>query len=169
MFGFGKELKEYDYSKEELAKFKYAKITTDKGVIWLKLFYEDVPNTVANFATLAKDGFYDGLNFHRVIDDFMAQGGCPTGSGTGGPGWSIKCETHASNQIHNRGSLSMAHAGRDTGGSQFFICFEPQPHLNGGHTVFGGIEENDDASFEVLDNITQGTIMNKVEILEKRD
>lgn len=169
MFGFGKELKEYDYSKEELAKFKYAKITTDKGVIWLKLFYEDVPNTVANFVTLAKDGFYNGLNFHRVIDDFMAQGGCPTGSGTGGPGWSIKCETHASNQKHNRGSLSMAHAGRDTGGSQFFICFEPQPHLNGGHTVFGGIEENDDASFEVLDNITQGTIMNKVEILEKRD
>lgn len=165
---FGKELKEYNYSTEELNKFQYAKITTSKGVIWLKLFVDETPNTVANFATLANDGFYNGLNFHRVIPNFMAQGGCPLGTGTGGPDWAIKCETSAGKQVHKRGSLSMAHAGKNTGGSQFFICFVDCPHLDGQHTVFGGIEENDKESFEVLDNIRQGDIIESIEIFETK-
>lgn len=170
MFGFGrKELKEYKYSKEELSKFNYAKITTDKGVIFIKLFNEETPNTVANFSTLANDGFYDGLIFHRVIPGFMAQGGCPDGTGMGGPDWAIKCEVTAKKQVHNRGTLSMAHAGRDTGGSQFFICFVPCPHLDKHHTVFGGIEENDSESFSVLDSIKQKDKILSIEILEKRD
>ncbi|MDX9796881.1 MAG: peptidylprolyl isomerase, partial [Arcobacteraceae bacterium] len=110
MFGFGKDLKEYNLSAEELKQFQYAKITTENGTIWIKLFPESTPQAVSNFATLANDGFYNGLKFHRVIPGFMAQGGCPNGSGTGGPGWAIKCETHADKQIHKRGSLSMAHA-----------------------------------------------------------
>jgi len=161
-----KELKEYNYSKDKLAKFNYAKITTDKGIINIKLFNDSTPNTVANFANLANDGFYDGLNFHRVIDGFMAQGGCPDGTGMGGPNWAIKCEVDAPKQVHNKGSLSMAHAGRDTGGSQFFICFVPCPHLNGNHTVFGGIEENDEESFKNLDAIKQGDKIVSIEILE---
>ncbi|TLP37113.1 peptidylprolyl isomerase [Arcobacter arenosus] len=169
MFGFGrKELKEYDYSKEELAKFNYAKITTEKGVIFIKLFNEETPNTVANFATLANDGFYNNLNFHRVIPGFMAQGGCPEGSGMGGPDWAIACETDAPKQVHNKGSLSMAHAGPNTGGSQFFICFESQPHLDRQHTVFGEIEADDAESFEVLDSIRQNDKIESIEILEKR-
>jgi peptidyl-prolyl cis-trans isomerase B (cyclophilin B) len=169
MFGFGrKELKEYDYSKEELAKFNYAKITTEKGVIFIKLFNEETPNTVANFATLANDGFYNNLNFHRVIPGFMAQGGCPEGSGMGGPDWAIACETDAPKQVHNKGSLSMAHAGPNTGGSQFFICFESQPHLDRQHTVFGEIEADDTESFEVLDSIRQNDKIESIEILEKR-
>ncbi len=169
MFGFSKELKKYDLSKEELAKFKYAKISTNKGAMWVKLFYEETPNTVANFATLANDGFYNGLNFHRVIEGFMAQGGCPQGSGMGGPDWAIECETNADKQVHNKGSLSMAHAGKDTGGSQFFICFVPCPHLDGVHTVFGGIEENDEQSFEVLDSIRQEDIIESIEIFEGKN
>ncbi len=169
MFGFSKNLKKYDLSKEELAKFKYAKMTTNKGVMWLKLFYEETPNTVANFASLANDGFYNGLNFHRVIAGFMAQGGCPDGTGMGGPNWAIECETNADKQVHNKGSLSMAHAGRDTGGSQFFICFVPCPHLDGVHTVFGGIEQDDSQSFEVLDSIRQEDTIESVEIFEQRD
>jgi len=161
-----KELKEYNYSKDELAKFNYAKIITDKGVINIKLFTDATPNTVANFVTLANDGFYDGLNFHRVIANFMAQGGCPDGTGLGGSSWAIKCEVDAPKQVHNKGSLSMAHAGRDTGGSQFFICFVPCPHLNGNHTVFGGIEENDKESFKNLDAIKQGDKIVSIEILE---
>jgi peptidyl-prolyl cis-trans isomerase B (cyclophilin B) len=169
MFGFGREeLKEYDYSSEELAKFQYAKVTTTNGIIWLKLTPEYTPTTVANFATLVNDGFYNGLKFHRVIPGFMAQGGCPTGTGTGGPGWSIACETGSQNQVHNRGSLSMAHAGPNTGGSQFFICFVPCPHLDGGHTVFGGIEDSDSESFENLDKISQNDIIESIEILETR-
>ena len=169
MFGFGKrELKKYDYTKEELAKFNYAKFTTQKGEIIIKLFNEETPNTVANFATLAKDGFYNGLNFHRVIPGFMAQGGCPDGSGMGNPGWAIECETKAEKQVHNRGSLSMAHAGKNTGGSQFFICFVPCPHLDGGHTVFGGIEADDNESFDALDAIKQGDKIVSIEILETR-
>lgn len=170
MFGFGsKELKKYEYTKEELAKFNYAKVSTENGTIWLKLFNEETPNTVANFATLANDGFYNNLNFHRVIDNFMAQGGCPEGTGTGGPDWAIECETSAEKQVHNKGSLSMAHAGPNTGGSQFFICFVPCPHLDGRHTVFGGIEENDANSFAVLDSIHQGDKIVSIEILETRD
>ena len=166
MFGRKKELKEYNYSKEELSKFNYAKITTTNGVIWIKLFNEETPTAVSNFATLANDGFYDGLNFHRVINGFMAQGGCPDGTGAGGPGWSIKCETNAQKQVHKKGSLSMAHAGRDTGGSQFFICFVACPHLDGGHTVFGEIEDNDEDSFITLDSISQNDAIISIEILE---
>ena len=168
MFRFKKDLKEYNYTKEELSKFKFAKITTSKGIIWIELFNEETPNTVANFATLANDGFYNGLNFHRVIAGFMAQGGCPDGTGAGGPDWAIKCEVNAPKQVHNRGSLSMAHAGRDTGGSQFFICFVPCPHLDRNHTVFGEINPNDTESFEVLDNIKQRDEIISIEILERK-
>ena len=169
MFGTSKELKEYSYTTEELEKFNYAKFTTSKGVIWIKLNTQSVTNTVSNFVNLANDGFYDGLNFHRVIPNFMAQGGCPDGTGGGGPSWSIACETTKDNQVHNKGSLSMAHAGKDTGGSQFFICFVACPHLDGGHTVFGSIEENDNTSFEILDSIEQGDLINSIEILSTRD
>ena len=121
---------------------------TDKGKITFELFSNDAPNTVDNFIKLVNDGFYNGLAFHRVIPGFMAQGGCPNtreGSngmpGTGGPGYSIKCEINPNK--HLKGSLSMAHAGKDTGGSQFFIVYEPQPHLDGVHTVFGKTENMD--------------------------
>ncbi|MCP4969942.1 MAG: peptidylprolyl isomerase [Arcobacter sp.] len=169
MFGFKKELKKYNYSKEELESFQYAKIATDSGVIWIKLFNQDTPNTVSNFAFLANDGFYNDLIFHRVIPGFMAQGGCPEGSGTGGPDWAIECETNSQNQIHNKGSLSMAHAGPNTGGSQFFLCFVPCPHLDGQHTVFGGIEESDSESFTVLDNIKQSDKIISIKISKDRD
>ncbi|MCK5110158.1 MAG: peptidylprolyl isomerase [Arcobacteraceae bacterium] len=169
MFGRNTELKTYDYSNEELAKFQYAKFTTTNGVIWMKLTPENTPNTVANFATLANDKFYNGLNFHRVIEGFMAQGGCPDGSGAGGPDWAIACETQAKGQIHKKGSLSMAHAGPNTGGSQFFICFVACPHLDGGHTVFGNIEDDDTESLTSLDNIKQGDTIEKIEIFESKD
>ena len=110
---------------------------TEKGTIHLELFDQDAPNTVKNFVDLANKGYYDGLNFHRVIPNFVVQGGCPHGTGTGGPGYTIKCETAGNPNKHEAGSLSMAHAGKDTGGSQFFICHSPQPHLDGVHTVFG--------------------------------
>ena len=121
---------------------------TDEGKILFELFSNDAPNTVNNFTKLVNEGFYNGLAFHRVIPGFMAQGGCPNtkeGSngtpGTGGPGYSIKCEINPNK--HLKGSLSMAHAGKDTGGSQFFIVYEPQPHLDGVHTVFGKTENMD--------------------------
>ena len=113
---------------------------------------------------LAKAGFCDGLNFHRVIPNFVIQGGCPYGNGVGGPGWKIKCECVGQKRKHNRGSLSMAHAGRDTGGSQFFVCHSPQPHLNGVHTIFG--ELIDDESKSVLDAIRQGDKITTIEIKE---
>ncbi|MGB5792862.1 peptidylprolyl isomerase [Poseidonibacter sp.] len=169
MFGFSKENKKYDYTAEELAKFQYAKITTQHGVIWIKLFNQETPNTVSNFATLANDGFYNGLNFHRVIPGFMAQGGCPNRTGTGGPDWSIDCETSADKQVHKKGSLSMAHAGKNTGGSQFFICFVPCPHLDGGHTVFGEIENEDEDSFITLDSISQDDEIVSIEIKQEKD
>ncbi|MEA3512049.1 MAG: peptidylprolyl isomerase [Campylobacterota bacterium] len=170
MFGMNKkELKEYNLSEDELIKLQYAKITTTKGVIWEKLTPQNTPNTVANFASLANDTFYDDLKFHRVIDGFMAQGGCPLGTGTGGPDWAIECETKAEGQVHKKGTLSMAHAGKDTGGSQFFICFVSCPHLDGGHTVFGNIEADDKDSLDVLDSIKQGDSIETIEILEKRD
>ncbi len=162
-------LKVYDYTAEQLAKFNYAVVTTSKGVINLKLLNEETPNTVANFATLANEGFYNGLNFHRVIPNFMAQGGCPNGSGMGGPDWSIACECDNNKHKHTKGSISMAHAGRNTGGSQFFICFVPCPHLDGGHTVFGRIEPQDKDSLAVLDNISQGDIIETIEILEEKN
>ena len=108
---------------------------TEKGDIHIEFFGGDAPNTVKNFTDLIQDGFYDGLNFHRVIPNFVIQGGCPNGTGTGGPGYQIPCEINANK--HLAGSLSMAHAGKDTGGSQFFICHSPQAHLDGVHTVFG--------------------------------
>ncbi len=139
-----------------------AVINTDKGTMVLDLYPNEAPGTVANFAKLANSGFYDGLTFHRVIPNFVIQGGCPKGDGTGGPGYTIKCETDNNPHKHIRGTLSMAHAGRDTGGSQFFICHSPQPHLNGIHTVFGQVVDG----FEVLDAIRAGDHMTKVEIHE---
>lgn len=139
-----------------------AVINTDKGPMVLDLYPNEAPGTVANFAKLANSGFYDGLTFHRVIPNFVIQGGCPRGDGTGGPGYTIKCETDNNPHKHVRGTLSMAHAGRDTGGSQFFICHSPQPHLDGVHTVFGQVVDG----FEVLDAIRPGDHMTKVEIHE---
>jgi len=165
---FKKELKVYNLSQEELSKLQWAKITTNKGVMWVKLYPEETPNTVANFAHLAQSGFYNGLNFHRVIPGFMAQGGCPHGTGTGGPDWAIPCETALNKTRHRRGVISMAHAGPNTGGSQFFITFVATPHLDGVHTVFGGIEENDAESFSVLDSIRGHDDINSIEILETR-
>ncbi|MHA1628899.1 MAG: peptidylprolyl isomerase [Candidatus Heimdallarchaeota archaeon] len=114
-------------------------LETSKGTIELELFDEETPNTVKNFASLIQQGFYDGLTFHRVIDEFVIQGGCPHGTGTGGPGYRIPCETSAPKQFHKVGALSMAHAGPNTGGSQFFIVLNEGncKHLNGKHTVFG--------------------------------
>ena len=130
---------------------------TNKGTINLDLFEKDAPKTVENFVKLSKDGFYDGLNFHRVIPNFMVQGGCPEGTGTGGPGYKIKCEINSNK--HEAGSLSMAHAGKDTGGSQFFICHAPQSHLDGVHTVFGKTEDMD-----VVNKIEKGDTIESVKI-----
>lgn len=163
-----KELKNYDLSAEELSKLQYAKFTTGKGVIWLKLFPEEAPNTVANFASLANSDYYNGLNFHRVIPGFMAQGGCPDGTGAGGPGWSIECETSKNTSVHVPGTLSMAHAGPNTGGSQFFITFVDTPHLDGVHTVFGAIDKDDDESFKVLSQIQGQDGIESVEVVESK-
>lgn len=130
---------------------KTATIETSRGTIVVDLFDEEVPGTVANFVKLASDKFYDGTRFHRVIPNFMVQGGDPLSKdpknprvGTGGPGYKIKCETHLNTHKHVAGTLSMAHAGKDTGGSQFFICHEPQRHLDGVHTVFGQVTKGMD-------------------------
>ena len=166
---FGKtQLKDYNISPEESLKQQYAKISTGKGDIWIKLYPEEAPNTVANFAHLGNTGFYDNLTFHRVIPGFMAQGGCPTGTGTGGPDWAIACETASNTSLHRRGTLSMAHAGPNTGGSQFFITFVPTPHLDGVHTVFGAIEEDDEASFAVLDSIQGEDAINSISVVESK-
>lgn len=128
-------------------------------------FYDaDAPNTVANFVKLSREGFYDGLTFHRVIPDFVVQGGCPHGTGTGGPGYKIDCELLGKNQYHDRGVLSMAHAGRNTGGSQFFICHNRSntAHLDGNHTCFGKVVEG----LEVIDAIRGGDKILKVVIAE---
>jgi peptidyl-prolyl cis-trans isomerase B (cyclophilin B) len=142
-----------------------AEIQTDKGVMKIEFFEKDAPNTVQNFIDLANKGFYDGLTFHRVIPDFVIQGGCPDGTGAGGPGYSIDCELDGDNQYHDRGVLSMAHAGRNTGGSQFFICHSRTntSHLDRNHTVFGKVYEG----VEVVDDIRQGDVMNKVVIVEE--
>ena len=132
---------------------------TDKGTINLELFDKDAPGTVANFTKLAKNKFYDGLGFHRVIKDFMIQGGCPEGSGRGGPGYKIKCEINA--QKHTPGTLSMAHAGKDTGGSQFFITHTSTPHLDGVHTVFGRTKDMD-----VVNSIKQGDKIKTLTIVD---
>jgi peptidyl-prolyl cis-trans isomerase B (cyclophilin B) len=130
------------------------------GKVVLDLFATDAPNTVANFEKLANSGFYNGLSFHRVIPGFMAQGGCPQGTGTGGPGYKINCEINANK--HKRGTLAMAHAGRNTGGSQFYICYEAQPHLDGQHTTFGIVTEG----MEHIDKLRNQDKMEKVEVVE---
>ena len=132
-----------------------AKITTNKGTMVADLYEDATPNTVANFVKLANNGFYNSLKFHRVIPNFVVQGGCPHGTGSGGPGYTIPCEHQSGkNQYHDRGVLSMAHAGPNTGGSQFFICHNRQgtQHLDGGHTCFGRVTEG----LDVLDLIQQG-------------
>ncbi|WP_321419908.1 peptidylprolyl isomerase [uncultured Methanomethylovorans sp.] len=142
---------------------KKAIIETEKGNIVLELFEKDAPKTVANFEKLIKQGFYDGLTFHRVIPNFVIQGGCPKGNGTGGPGYTIKCETKGNPRKHGKGAISMAHAGKDTGGSQFFITHSPQPHLDGVHTVFGQVIEG----MEVVNKIKPKDVMKKVTIIEE--
>jgi peptidyl-prolyl cis-trans isomerase B (cyclophilin B) len=143
---------------------KTAEIHTAKGVMKIEFYENDAPNTVANFIKLAKSGFYNGLTFHRVIPDFVIQGGCPNGIGNGGPGYKIDCELTGANQYHDRGVLSMAHAGRNTGGSQFFICHSRNntAHLDRNHTCFGKVVEG----LEVIDAIRQGDVMEKVIINE---
>jgi peptidyl-prolyl cis-trans isomerase B (cyclophilin B) len=143
---------------------KKAEIHTDKGIMKIEFYENDAPNTVKNFTDLAKKGYYDGLTFHRVIPDFVIQGGCPDGTGAGGPGYTIDCELDGDNQYHDRGVLSMAHAGRNTGGSQFFICHNRHntKHLDRNHTAFGKVFEG----LEVIDQIRQGDVMNKVIITE---
>jgi peptidyl-prolyl cis-trans isomerase B (cyclophilin B) len=134
-----------------------ATMETEKGTIEIQFFDADAPNTVKNFVDLAEKGFYDGLNFHRVINNFMIQGGCPQGTGTGGPGYKINCEINRN--FHEAGTLSMAHAGKNTGGSQFFICHSPQSHLDGVHTTFGKTENMD-----VVNAIRQGDKILSVKI-----
>ncbi len=143
---------------------KTAEIHTEKGVMKVEFFEKDAPNTVKNFTDLAKKGFYDGLNFHRVLPNFVVQGGCPNKRGDGGPGYTIKCELTGGNQYHDRWVLSMAHAGRDTGGSQFFICHnrERTKHLDRNHTVFGKVVEG----LDVLDKIRQGDEITKIVVNE---
>lgn len=144
---------------------KIAEIHTKKGVMKIKFFEKDAPNTVKNFIDLANKGFYNGLTFHRVIPNFVIQGGCPKGDGTGGPGYKINCELTGDNQYHDRGVLSMAHAGRNTGGSQFFICHnrDNTKHLDRNHTCFGKVYEG----LEVIDQIRPGDVMEKVVIVDQ--
>ncbi|NVN94880.1 MAG: peptidylprolyl isomerase [Bacteroidetes bacterium] len=144
---------------------KKAEIHTAKGVMKVNFFDEDAPKTVENFIKLSTEGFYDGLKFHRVIPDFVIQGGCPNGNGMGGPGYTINCELTGNNQYHDKGVLSMAHAGRNTGGSQFFICHNRQntQHLDRQHTVFGKVYEG----LEVIDLIRQGDKIEKIVIIEE--
>jgi peptidyl-prolyl cis-trans isomerase B (cyclophilin B) len=144
---------------------KKAIIHTEKGDMKVEFYEKDAPNTVKNFCDLAEKGFYDGLTFHRVIPDFVIQGGCPIGTGTGGPGYKIKCELTGENQYHDRGVLSMAHAGRDTGGSQFFICHSRRntAHLDRNHTCFGKVVEG----LDVIDAIRAGDTIERIEILQE--
>ena len=139
-------------------------IHTSKGKMEAELFAKETPIAVTNFSSLAKDGFYDGLTFHRVLPDFVIQGGCPKGTGVGGPGYTIDCETSAEKQHHERGVLSMAHAGKNTGGSQFFVCHSRNntSHLDGAHTCFGKVTEG----LDVIDNIREGDLIEKIEIIE---
>ncbi len=151
---------------------KKAEIFTPKGVMKIEFFETDAPKTVDNFVKLAQSGFYNGLAFHRVIPDFVIQGGCPFSKdmsdrrvGTGGPGYKIDCELTGDNQYHDRGVLSMAHAGRDTGGSQFFICHSRRntSHLDRNHTCFGKVYEG----LDVIDTIRQGDTIEKIIITEE--
>ncbi|HUG27025.1 MAG TPA: peptidylprolyl isomerase [Gemmatimonadales bacterium] len=146
---------------------KSATIETSRGTIVAELFDAEVPGTVGNFEKLANSEFYDGTRFHRVIPRFMIQGGDPLSKepnnprvGSGGPGYKIKCETHLNTHTHVAGTLSMAHAGKDTGGSQFFICHEPQKHLNGVHTVFGQVTDG----MDVVNAIAQGDVITSIRV-----
>ena len=143
---------------------KKAIIDTAKGKMEVKFFEKDAPKTVQNFIDLSKKGFYDGLTFHRVIPDFVIQGGCPQGTGVGGPGYSIDCELDGDNQYHDTGVLSMAHAGRNTGGSQFFICHSRNntSHLDRNHTCFGKVVDG----LAVINKIVEGDKINSIKILE---
>jgi len=142
----------------------HAEIKTKKGLMKVEFYEKDAPNTVANFVKLAKKGFYNGLTFHRVIPDFVIQGGCPDGTGAGGPGYKIDCELDGGNQYHDRGVLSMAHAGRNTGGSQFFICHNRQntQHLDRNHTCFGKVVEG----LDVIDAIRGGDVIESITVVE---
>lgn len=141
---------------------KKGKIVLERGgEVEIQFFDADAPNTVANFEKLANDGFYDGLTFHRVIPGFVAQGGCPVGNGTGDAGYTIKCEINPNK--HERGVIAMAHAGRDTGSCQFYITYEPQPHLDGHHTVFGKVI----SGMEHVDQIRQGDRMKEVRVWDE--
>ena len=139
------------------------KIHTAKGVLGFELYDDAAPIAAANFKKLASEGFYNGLTFHRVIPNFMIQGGCPDGTGAGGPGYTIQCETKGEKQFHDRGVMSMAHRGPNTGGSQFFICHNRQgtQHLDGVHTCFGKITDG----LDIIDEIRGGDVMQKVEII----
>ncbi|WP_435357466.1 peptidylprolyl isomerase [Emticicia sp. SJ17W-69] len=142
-----------------------AEMITDKGTMLIEFYEQDAPIAVNNFITLAKKGFYDGLIFHRVIPNFMIQGGDPTGTGAGGPGYTIPCELTGNNQYHDKGVLSMAHRGRNTGGSQFFICHNRSntQHLDRNHTCFGKVVEG----LDVVDEIRQGDKIHKINVIEE--
>ena len=139
------------------------KISTGKGDMIAELYDQDTPITVNNFLKLIGEGFYNGLSFHRVIPGFVIQGGCPNGIGNGGPGYTIECEVNAPKQFHDRGVLSMAHAGRNTGGSQFFVCYNRQntQHLDGNHTCFGKVVEG----IDIIDQIGAGDKINSIEVI----
>jgi len=145
-------------------KMTKGKIKTNKGELSFELYDDAVPIATDNFKKLVSQGYYDGLSFHRVIPNFMVQAGCPDGTGAGGPGYSIKCETSADKQYHDRGVMSMAHRGKDTGGSQFFICHNRAgtQHLDGVHTCFGKVT----GGLEILDSIKGGDKMEKVELID---
>lgn len=144
---------------------KKAEIHTEKGIMKVEFYHKDAPKTVANFIKLSESGFYNGLTFHRVIPDFVIQGGCPNGTGTGGPGYKIDCELTGGNQYHDRGVLSMAHAGRNTGGSQFFICHgrANTKHLDRQHTCFGKVVDG----LDVIDEIEADDKIIKIVISEE--
>ncbi|MES2463365.1 MAG: peptidylprolyl isomerase [Armatimonadota bacterium] len=157
--------KQYSAAPEltiDASKKYHASIATTRGTIEVDLFAADAPMTVNNFVFLARDGFYDGIKFHRVIPNFMVQGGDPTGSGAGGPGYKFRDETSGNPNRHKTGSLSMANAGPNTNGSQFFITHAPQPHLDGKHTVFGQVTSGQ----EIVDAIKQGDSIQSVTITE---
>ena len=139
-------------------------INTNKGTIKLNLFYNEAPITVANFINLSKRGFYNNLSFHRVIDDFMIQGGCPSGTGTGGPGYQFNDEFHPDKKHDEPGILSMANAGPGTNGSQFFITHIATPWLDNNHTVFGEISDSNDQN--VVNSIVQGDTINDIEVVD---
>ncbi|MDA7854740.1 MAG: peptidylprolyl isomerase [Cytophagales bacterium] len=143
---------------------KKAEIHTQKGIMKIEFYEQDAPKTVQNFIDLAEKGFYDGLTFHRVIPNFVIQGGCPDGTGAGGPGYAIDCELSGNNQHHDKGVLSMAHAGKNTGGSQFFVCHSRTntAHLDRKHTCFGKVIEG----LTVIDMIKEGDVMDKVVITD---